>query len=134
MSKTVTIREDFRHAINSGKLLPGDRLPTQDEIAENYNTVTSTVARSLKPLKASGIIYTTSDGTFVGPRPQWETFPFHDIPQVIACQRDRCRNTFEVGRWHGVETFRSAIVKAGWTPHYSPRKVTFFCHQCSKEQ
>lgn len=131
MSKTAIIRDDFRHAVTSGKFSTGDKIPTQEEIADEYNTDSSTVSRALKPLKDSGLLYVANGGTFVGPEPVPAPIPLHKVPDVITCRKSRCKNVFEVGKWHGVETFMSAVKKAGWT-HHSASKIVLFCHQCSK--
>lgn len=49
---------------------PTDRLPIQDEIAQTHGVSLATVHRAIASLKATGRVYTTHAGTYIGPRPQ----------------------------------------------------------------
>lgn len=131
MSKVVTIREEIRYSIRSGEFLPGDRLPTQGEIADKYSTGVSTVHAALKPLKALGLIYTAHDGTFIGPKDLGDSLPPGDSPINIPCSNRRCKNLFEIRNWREGVNFNRFLKKAGWTHRGSRESTLFFCHQCS---
>jgi GntR family transcriptional regulator len=51
------IADDLRDEIASGRLRPGERLPTEGEIAEAWKTSRITAARGLKVLVHQGLIY-----------------------------------------------------------------------------
>lgn len=65
------IVDELRAAILEGRLEPGDRLPSENELAERYGTSRPTVRRALALLKAEGLVTTEQGrGVFVRPRPQ----------------------------------------------------------------
>ncbi len=60
------IAEDLRSAIQAGKLTPGDRLPSLDNLAETYSVNRITVRRALTELRDDGLIYAVpAEGTYV---------------------------------------------------------------------
>jgi DNA-binding GntR family transcriptional regulator len=62
------LMHDVRNAIASGHLLPGSRLPTQEQFVEAYDCSTSTVRTALQRLATLGlIIKRRSTGTIVAP-------------------------------------------------------------------
>lgn len=64
------IVDELRAAILEGRLEPGDRLPSENELAERYGTSRPTVRRALALLKAEGLVTTEQGrGVFVRPRP-----------------------------------------------------------------
>jgi GntR family transcriptional regulator len=65
------IASDLRQAILGGHLAPGDRLPRQDELAEQYKTTRPTVRRALEQLIIEGLIASEQGrGAFVRPKPR----------------------------------------------------------------
>ena len=78
-AKTFTIIADhFRDRILSGELQPGEKLPTNREIAGQWQVAAATVSRALQALQVEGYIRTTPRGTFVA-----------DDPRVTLSPRDR---------------------------------------------
>lgn len=64
------IAQHYRGEILAGRLLPGDRLPTNDEIRTIFNASQSTVTNALKMLIAEGLVSgRRSGGTLVLKRP-----------------------------------------------------------------
>ncbi len=60
------IKEDILHQINSNLLLPGDRLPTERELMQQYKVSRITVSKALGELKKEGRIERfPNKGTFV---------------------------------------------------------------------
>jgi DNA-binding FadR family transcriptional regulator len=60
------LRHALRDAIQSGKLAPGDRLPTERHLSEEYGIGRSVVRRVLGQLRAQGlIVQTVGSGTYV---------------------------------------------------------------------
>lgn len=60
----------YQGLVESGELKQGDRLPTNDGMAEFHETSLATVSKAMKLLKRNGVVYTTHMGTFVGKRPK----------------------------------------------------------------
>ncbi|WP_100812964.1 GntR family transcriptional regulator [Microbacterium lacus] len=55
-------------AIETGRLVPGERLPTVRRLAEDLGIAAGTVARAYRELEASGFVETRGrNGTFVAP-------------------------------------------------------------------
>src|SRR5260370_2664656 len=48
--------EDLHSAIRTGSVQPGDRLPSESELGERYNTARITVAKALKELQLQGLV------------------------------------------------------------------------------
>lgn len=66
---------DLRHKINSGVLPQGSRLPTEDELIEEYRASRNTVRSALKELSVRGLVYTLhGKGTFVS----------EDVPSIVT--------------------------------------------------
>jgi GntR family transcriptional regulator, transcriptional repressor for pyruvate dehydrogenase complex len=73
------LADDLRQAILSGEISPGDRLPVEAELGEQYNVGRSTVREALRLLLSEGLVVTmrgVGGGTFV----------VHPEPEMI---RDR---------------------------------------------
>jgi DNA-binding transcriptional regulator YhcF (GntR family) len=64
------LRDDIRRRIETGSLLPGDRLPTVRGSAELLRLAPNTVARAYRDLEADGwVVGRGRAGTFVADRP-----------------------------------------------------------------
>ncbi len=64
------IVDDLRSAILAGRLAPGDRLSSEWELAQEYQTSRPTVRRAVAVLKAQGLVITEQGrGAFVRPKP-----------------------------------------------------------------
>jgi GntR family transcriptional regulator len=64
------IVDELRTSILDGRLEPGERLPSENELAEHYATSRPTVRRALALLKAQGLLNTEQGrGVFVRPKP-----------------------------------------------------------------
>jgi GntR family transcriptional regulator len=64
------IVEELRASILQGRLDAGERLPSENELAERYCTSRPTVRRAIALLKAEGLVSTEQGrGAFVRPRP-----------------------------------------------------------------
>ncbi|NSW83579.1 MAG: FadR family transcriptional regulator [Syntrophothermus sp.] len=59
------IAEDIKGIILEGRLKPGDKLPTERELAEQFNVGRTTIREALKALAAMGLITRTREGTIV---------------------------------------------------------------------
>lgn len=65
------IVDDLRSSILHGRLAAGERLPSENELAQRYATSRPTVRRALALLKAEGLLTTEQGrGVFVRPKPQ----------------------------------------------------------------
>ena len=64
------IADHLRDRIRSGQLKPGDRMPSETELVDQYGVARTTVRLALKQLAADGLAYATQGrGTFVADRP-----------------------------------------------------------------
>jgi len=50
------VYEDLHSAIRTGSFQPGERLPSEAELGERYNTSRITVAKALKELQLQGLV------------------------------------------------------------------------------
>lgn len=65
------IADDLRERIKSGRLKPGDRLPSRKTIAEEYSVAPETVKKAQDELAREGLITAKSTrGTFVLKAPE----------------------------------------------------------------
>lgn len=65
-SKTQTIIDDITEQIRSGKLRPGDRLPSTAQLREQYGVSITVVRNAVQWLKAVGLVEGLSGvGVFV---------------------------------------------------------------------
>lgn len=55
-TKTQFIYDDLRQSILSGKVAPGEQLPTERKMAENYGVAVPTVRQALARLRTEGLI------------------------------------------------------------------------------
>ena len=60
------ISEDLRAQIESGELAPGDQLPTELELRDQYSSSRNTIRDAIKRLTSQGLVKTRpGQGTFV---------------------------------------------------------------------
>jgi DNA-binding GntR family transcriptional regulator len=83
------IREAIRRRINARELRPGDRLPSETELASEYHTTRVTVRHALSPLAYEGLILRrTGRGTFVADPSSIvspiDTLKVHSFEQQVA--------------------------------------------------
>ncbi|MFC6274093.1 PLP-dependent aminotransferase family protein [Levilactobacillus tangyuanensis] len=72
--KYLAITQLIRHLIQEDKLLPGQRLPAERELAEALKVDRSTVSRALLELASVGLVVKrTGSGTFVSSLPQLDS-------------------------------------------------------------
>ncbi|MGW5616535.1 winged helix-turn-helix domain-containing protein [Streptomyces sp. NPDC003877] len=57
------IADDLRERIRAGELRPGDRLPTQAELAEEFGVERGTVRQALRVLQEDGLLSNVSKGS-----------------------------------------------------------------------
>lgn len=105
------IAQDLREQIESGSLGPGDQLPTEGELGENYNASRNTVRDAMKWLVTRGLVETRpGQGTFVTQRL---------VPFVTTLSSDP-----ETGLGGGEgEGAYAEIRERGRTPTWSPPRV-----------
>ncbi len=94
MNPARRIRDEIAAAIQSGEWRPGDRVPTEQELAARYGCARATVSKALGELAASGLVERRRKaGTFVAHPPVHSavmTVP--DLAELIAARG-------EVYRW-----------------------------------
>ena len=82
------IRSDFERRILSGELAPGDRLPIEQELMQEYGCSRMTVSKALSALATAGLIDRRKRaGTFVA-RPKVHSMVL-DVPDIAAQVRER---------------------------------------------
>lgn len=63
------IAAQLRERIESGELAPGQRIPTETELVEEYEVARSTVRRAIRLLREEGLIVTVPQrGSYVARR------------------------------------------------------------------
>lgn len=125
------IMQRFQDDIRSGKLVQGDRLPTQPEIAEEYDVAVFTVQRAVNVMKRDGLVYTTHAGTYIGPRPKRES-P-EETPEVVRCNTGTCHNILElrIAGTRQMASVASLLPRTGWIYRDSQLGRVYFCHVCA---
>jgi GntR family transcriptional regulator of arabinose operon len=64
--KFVLLYDDIMNEISSGKYLPGEKLPTENELADGHKVSRQTVRRALEQLETEGLIYKVQgSGAFI---------------------------------------------------------------------
>jgi GntR family transcriptional regulator of arabinose operon len=67
--KYFQIMEDLKEQIFSGKLQPGDKIPSENQLAENYQVSRQTVRKAIEMLVNEGYVYAQhGKGTFCSER------------------------------------------------------------------
>ncbi len=102
------IRSDFESQILTGKLSPGDRLPTEKDLMAQFDCSRMTVNKALSSLVAAGLIERKKKaGTFVTrPRVHSMILDIPDLPTELA----------ERGQQHRYELVGSTLGKSGEMP------------------
>lgn len=94
---------DLRAQILDGRRAPGERLPSEHELAEEYKTSRPTVRRAVAVLKAEGLVVTEQGrGAFVRPKP-------HVRLLLTGASYRRHRHA-------GLAGFNAQILEQGQTP------------------
>ena len=93
MNPARRIRDEIAAAIRSGEWRPGDRVPTEQELAARYGCARATVSKALGELAASGLVERRRKaGTFVAHPPVHSavmTVP--DLAELIAARGEAYR-------------------------------------------
>ena len=85
----IRIQHELRNGIISGAYAPGDRIPSETELAQRFETTRATVARALQELVFDGtIVRRAGAGSFVAPS-----------ATSVPLESKRLRS-FEIGRAH----------------------------------
>jgi len=78
------VAADIRNQITSGKLQSGDRLPSQRELADEYEVSLITVKKAISELNSEGILYSrVGKGTFVNQRKRRREISSHQVIGVV---------------------------------------------------
>jgi DNA-binding GntR family transcriptional regulator len=65
----LQVAEALREQITEGKIEPGERLPTEAELADTYGVARETIRQALRKLREEGMIRTYQGrGSYVPPR------------------------------------------------------------------
>lgn len=76
-----SLAEQIAAAIQSGELEPGEKLPSQRDLAYDLRVSLQTVSRAYEELRRRGMIQgEVGRGTFVRTRPRPEVMPFGSVP------------------------------------------------------
>lgn len=93
MNPARRIRDEITTSIQSGEWRPGDRVPTEQELAARYGCARATVSKALAELAASGLVERRRKaGTFVAHPPVHSavmTVP--DLAELIAARGETYR-------------------------------------------
>lgn len=93
MNPARRIRDEITASIQSGEWRPGDRVPTEQELAARYGCARATVSKALSELAASGLVERRRKaGTFVAHPPVHSavmTVP--DLAELIAARGEAYR-------------------------------------------
>ncbi len=106
---SVRIYEDLAASIHEKKLLPGGRLPTMAEVADQYGVSLRTAAIAFERLKAEGLVVSrTASGTFVAHPVEAAT-----SVEIILCVNPKLLNNLEGPRtWYPFARLSGVIAGA----------------------
>jgi len=105
------IVEELRASILEGRLDAGERLQSENELAERYGTSRPTVRRAIALLKAEGLVSTEQGrGAFVRPRPH--------VRLLLSGEN------FRRHRRAGVSCFNAQVAEQGQVPEQRLLEVT----------
>ncbi|MHA7140303.1 FadR/GntR family transcriptional regulator [Arthrobacter sp. Sr33] len=80
--------EDLRQSLLDGRLVPGDKLPSESALEKQFSVSRTVVREALSRLQTAGLVETyRGKGTFVLTRPSGQ--PFAVEPGEIRCHQDR---------------------------------------------
>jgi GntR family transcriptional regulator len=84
-AKSLQIANDLRQAIVSGKLSPGERVPAELQLIQQYTVSRTTVRRALADLRTEGLVEVrTPKGTYVVDREPTSTVALKPGDSAIA--------------------------------------------------
>lgn len=102
------IANKLRAAILTGKLAPGEQLPSQPELAEWFGVARETVKRGLDPLRTEGLIVSRQgSGVFVRAKTQRAV----ELRPHIEAAFERAHVSIDFAGFSG-ETLRDAVTEA----------------------
>ena len=95
MNPARRIRDEIAAAIRSGEWRPGDRVPTEQELAARYGCARATVSKALSELAAAGLVdRRRKAGTFVAHPPVHSAvLAVPDLAELIAARGEAYRWT-----------------------------------------
>ncbi|MFI6513472.1 GntR family transcriptional regulator [Streptosporangium sp. NPDC050855] len=85
------IADVIRERINNGEIVPGEAMPSETELGDEYGIARTTARRVARELREQGLVYTVQgEGTFVGepdvPRAPRKTPLYQEIALEVAKQ------------------------------------------------
>ncbi|MFD0711477.1 substrate-binding domain-containing protein [Paenibacillus sp. GCM10027626] len=113
------IRQYILDQIEQKKWLPGDKIPSENELAERFNVSRITVKNALSKLNEDGLIFRVQGkGSFISPDPLGEPLIYSPEPAkntknkgLVAYLMPRLRNSFTARMLDGIE---SELAKNGY--------------------
>ena len=104
---------EIRHFIEAGiskqTLKPGDKLPTEREIASRFMAARNTVRKTLDSLEQEGIIIReVGRGTFVSGKPLVQALSVRE-PVILLASRSGSRSTDQPARPDGVSALAGTV-------------------------
>jgi GntR family transcriptional regulator len=104
------IVDDLRADVLAGRRAPGERLPSENELADQYQTSRPTARRAVAQLKAEGLVVTEQGkGTFVRPR--------HHVRLLLS------GTNYRKHRGLGLPGFNAQVLEQGQSPVQQLREV-----------
>ncbi len=93
-SLAMTIVESIAQRVRDGAIAPGDKLPTEAAVMEEFGVSRTVVREAISKLQTSGLVETRHGiGTFVVVRRRRGAIPGHAGPAGHAARRDRGART-----------------------------------------
>jgi DNA-binding FadR family transcriptional regulator len=101
--------------IASGRLQHGDRLPTEQFLAENFGVSRNVVREAIASLRSQGLVQSRQGiGAFVSTSPRQAAEPLQPVSAQLLEGDNTIRNMFEVRA--ALEGQAAALAAAGMTP------------------
>jgi len=109
VSLSDTIIEELNKIIAS-KYKPGDRLPTENELAKNFGVGRSSIREALKVLSKLGIVERRNEGTFVFSSPK--DYLVEPLSLLVQMEHAKLSDIVEMREMLELETVRLATKRA----------------------
>ena len=81
----VVIKQSISDAVRDGRLQPGDRVPSEAELVQQFDVSRMTANRALRELQAAGVVVRRAgSGSFIAePRPIGQMIEIRNIAEEI---------------------------------------------------
>ncbi len=116
LPKYFSISQDIIHLIRSGKLGPGERIPSENEIIQEHSVSNTTARKALQELNAGGwVVKIKGKGTFVHVK---------DVVRSVDRILSFTRNMTEAGFKPSTKVLHHGVLRKGYSAMINGRRYS----------